>query len=327
MPTDAGALTSLRRGYERDPGGGLRAEPSVSEPIAFREILQSRVWQRLADGDQYDHHSAIFQPVGGMDMIARAFAREVGDLIRYDAKVTAITQDDNQVAVNFVDTKKGGSPLTVTADWCLCTIPLTVLGQIEMNVGAPMANAIKAVPYSPAVKIGLQFKRRFWEQDDVIYGGISYTDLPISLISYPSSRYGSAGKGVLLGAYTFGVHAYEFTALAPSERIAKALEYGAQVHPQYRSEYDNGFSVGWHRVPWMLGCAGAWTERRARSTTTTCARLTDASPWPASTLVHPGLAGRRGALSARRGRTAAPASARQLRRCGQSFTDGNYGGP
>jgi monoamine oxidase len=256
----AGVSTSQRRGYERDPGGGLSAEPVVSEPLAFKEILQSRVWQRLAEGDQYDHHSAIFQPVGGMDMIAKALAREVGDLIRYDAKVVGIRQDEKQVTVTYRDTKTGGAPMTATADWCLCTIPLTVLGQIEMNVGAPMAKAINAVPYISSVKVGLQFKRRFWEQDDSIYGGISYTDLPNTLISYPSNNYGSAGKGVLLGAYVFGVHAYEFTSLSPRERVAKALDYGSQVHSQYKTEFENGFSVAWHRVPWTLGCAGAWTD-------------------------------------------------------------------
>ena len=25
-------------------------------------------------------------------------------------------------------------------------------------------------------------------------------------------------------------------------------------------EYDNGITVGWHRVPWTNGCYGLWTE-------------------------------------------------------------------
>ncbi len=260
----AGPAASGRRGYLRDPGGGVNAEPADSEPLAFREILQSRVWERLADGDQYTHHTAIFQPVGGMDMIAKAFAREVGDLIRYGVKVTAIKQDARRVTVTYVDSTRGGAPATVSADWCLCTIPLSVLSQIEMNVSAPMAKAIDAVPYSSAFKVGLQFKRRFWEQDERIFGGISFTNLPIGLISYPSSGYGSAGKGVLLGGYIFGVHAYEFASLKPEDRVAKAVEYGAQIHPQYTAEFENGFSVAWHRVPWTLGCSGAWTPESRR---------------------------------------------------------------
>jgi len=256
----AGPAASGRRGYERDPGGGTMAEPIDSEPMPFQQLLQSKVWQRLSDGDQYYHHSAIFQPVGGMDMIAKGFERKVGDLIRFGAKVTEINQTDKGVTVAYVDTSGGGASTTASADWCLCTIPLSVLGQVKVNVGPPMAKAIAAVPYSPSFKIGLQFKRRFWEQDEEIYGGITTTDLPIGTIGYPNSGYGSGGKGVLLGGYAFGVHAYEFASLAPKDRIAKALEFGSQIHPQYAAEFDNGFSVAWHRVPWTLGCSGAWTD-------------------------------------------------------------------
>jgi monoamine oxidase len=52
----------------------------------------------------------MFQPVGGMDMIGKAFAREVGDLIRYNAKVTRIAQDDGGVTVTYVDTKTPAVP-------------------------------------------------------------------------------------------------------------------------------------------------------------------------------------------------------------------------
>ena len=40
--------------------------------------------------------------------------------------------------------------------------------------------------------------------------GITYTSLPISTIGYPMWDYFSKGKGVLLGAYTFGRAAYLF---------------------------------------------------------------------------------------------------------------------
>jgi monoamine oxidase len=212
-------------------------------------------------GQIYEFQSTIFQPVGGMDMIAKAFAREIGDLIRYNAKVTVIKQDRDRVTVTYVNARTGGAPMTATADWCLCTIPLSVLDQIYLDVGAPMRNAINAVPYGSAAKIGLQFRRRFWEEDEQIYGGITYTDLPIWQIGYPNTSYGSAGKGVLLGAYVFdSPYAYEFTALPPEDRLKKAVEYGAQIHPEYKTEYENGIAVGWLRVPWALGCFGRWTD-------------------------------------------------------------------
>lgn len=254
-----GRESSNRRGWTKNPGGGLTAEPIPSDPLSLDTVLRSGLWRSMAGHFTVDHQFAIFQPVGGMDQVAKGFERKVGQFVRLNSKVTAIKQDRKGVAVTYQDTKTGET-LHAKADWCLCTIPLTVLSQIEMNIGPALDAAIRAVPYQPGLKVGLEFKRRFWEQDELIYGGITATDLPIGQISYPSSGYGSTGPGALLGAYSLGAFAYEFTSLPPAERVARAREWGAQIHPQYRDEFLNGIAVGWHRVPWTLGCFGIWTE-------------------------------------------------------------------
>jgi monoamine oxidase len=123
-----------------------------------------------------------------------------------------------------------------------------------------MRAAISAVPYSESIKVGLQFKRRFWEEDEEIYGGITFTDLPIRMISYPSNGLHSRGKAVLLGAYAGGTYGIEFTALEPGERVKRTLEYGARIHPQYREEFESGVSVAWLRVPGAMGCFGLWSD-------------------------------------------------------------------
>jgi monoamine oxidase len=264
--------TSERRGYERPPGGGLSAAPVLSKPGDFKELLNSRLWSGIAAGQSVSHHTNIFQPVGGMDSIGKAFGRELGPLIRYNAKVLNVRQDSRKVTVTYEDTNKPGTTQQATADWCVNTIPLSILSQIEMNVGPAMTDAINAVPYSASTKVGLQFKRRFWEEDEQIYGGISYTDLPITQISYPSANYFSGGKGVLLGAYTFGRQSFLSASQSPAERIKQALADGARIHPQYLKEFDNGVAVAWHRVPWTLGCSGAWTpETRAKHYANLCA--------------------------------------------------------
>ncbi|MES2208534.1 MAG: flavin monoamine oxidase family protein [Pseudomonadota bacterium] len=257
----ASALTSDRRGYEVSAGGGLMPLAVPSTPLKLQELLQSGLSKYLSIGDEQEFHSTIFQPVGGMDQIAQAIYREVADLVQFNAKVTKIEQDEHGVTVTYTNAQGTTATHQAKADWCLCTIPLSILSQIEMNVGSDMQNAIQAVPYESAFKIGLQFKRRFWEQDDHIYGGITYTDLPINRISYPAHGYGQPGKGVLLGAYIFGdLNAYEFTAMSPKERLQAALEQGASIHPQYQKEFETGISVGWHRVPFSNGCSGIWTE-------------------------------------------------------------------
>jgi monoamine oxidase len=254
-----GRASSGYRGWEKGPGGGLTAEPIPSDPLSLDDVLKSGLWRSISGNMAYDHQSAIFQPVGGMEQVAKGFERQVGDLVRLNSKVTAIHQDEKGVTAAFTDTKTG-EKLTAKADFCLCTIPLPVLAQIEKNVSDKLDAAIAAVPYSPSVKVGLEFKRRFWEQDEQIYGGISYTDLPNAQISYPSTGYGSKGPGVLLGAYAPGAYAYEYTALSPAERVARTVEWGAQIHPQYKAEFMNGVAVAWHRVPWTLGCFGTWSD-------------------------------------------------------------------
>lgn len=267
-----GLTASDRRGFDVDPGGGLAPLPVPSDPIPMTDILHSGLWRSLATGHEYDYQSTMFQPTGGMGKIAEAFKLKVGDLIEYNCKVRTIEQDERGVAVTHQDARTGGTIRMARADWCVCTIPASILGQIEMNVGAPLKSAISALSYRPSFKGGLQFKRRFWEEDDHIFGGNSYTDQSISLIGYPSTGFLHRGKAVLLGAYSLGARAYAWTALSPEDRINAMLEQGSKIHPQYVAEFDSGVSVGWHRIPWTLGCFAAWSdELRAKHYDNLCA--------------------------------------------------------
>jgi monoamine oxidase len=212
--------------------------------------------------------------VGGMGMIGQAFGRALNGLIKYNCKVTRIQQDNKGVTATYIDSKKGGAPQTVQADWCVCTIPASVLSQIPMTVAAPMRNAINQLSYESSFKVGLQFKRRFWEQDDGIYGGISYTDQAITNIAYPCTGYFSDGPGVLLGGYGYGnsLEDFQFAAMTPDAQVREAVEQGAKIHPQYKKEFLDGVAVAWHRVPWTLGCAARWTEEgRAKYYADLCA--------------------------------------------------------
>ncbi len=249
------------RGWDKPRGGGAGAKPTPSQPIALNDLLKSGLWAALENFFLYDYQTTMFQPVGGMDMIGKAFAREVGDLIRFNAKVVRIQQDDAKVTVSWEDTKSPGTVAQEVADWCICTIPLPILAQIQLDAGPKLKAAMAAVPYAASVKIGLQFKRRFWEEDEAIFGGITYTDLAVEQIGYPQFGFNRGGKGVLLGAYQYdSPRAFEFTALAPAERVRRAVALGAKIHPQYEAEFENGFAMAWHRSPFTMGCASNWTE-------------------------------------------------------------------
>ncbi|TDE85861.1 flavin monoamine oxidase family protein [Deinococcus sp. S9] len=263
--------TSAVRGYAEDPGARLQpGEPAT--PLTLQSILSNRLWSDLATGMLYEFQSTIFEPVGGMDAMARAFEARVRPLITYRARVTELSQGADGVTAVYEDLAGGGTK-TVKADYCICTIPLSILSQVKLNVGQDLERAIKKVPYAPSFKAGIQYKRRFWEQDDAIFGGITYTDLPIQTVSYPANNYLSRGKGVVLSAYMFGPDAVRFSGMNPKDRLQEVLRQNTLIHPQAEKEFDNGISVGWHRVPWTLGCYGLYTdETRKNDYPTLCAR-------------------------------------------------------
>jgi len=252
------------RGWDIPPGGGLMPGQEPSEPLELSPLLQSGLWDQLFNFNSYTFEPPMFEPVGGMDAITDAFAREVADVIQLNARVTRIAQSDDGVRVTYADGANGGVMREESADWCICTIPLSVLVQLDVDCSDAMRRAIGAVPYASAFKVALEFRRRFWEQDDEILGGITYTDLPLVQIAYPSYGFLTEGPAVLQAAYdtaTAGrTFTYSWSAMTPQERIDAAIALGRQIHPQYDAEFLSGTSWVWHRVDWSLGCYGQWTD-------------------------------------------------------------------
>ncbi len=251
---------SGQRGYDQAPGGGVGGAPTPSKINALSDVLSSGVWTQMGFYFNYVMQTTMFQPKGGMDMIGKGFAKQIAKLIRYNTKVTKIAQGDKGVTVSWQDLKTGQAGES-KADYCVCTIPLPVLSQLDVQVGPKMQAAIRAVPYNGQIKIGLEMRSRFWEENYSIYGGHSFTDQAISLISYPNNNFFQNGSAVLVGAFGSGAGALQLTGMTPEQRIEAALAQGSVFHPaEYRKEYMNGVSFAWSRQPWILGCTSRWTE-------------------------------------------------------------------
>jgi monoamine oxidase len=152
--------------------------------------------------ENIEQQAPMLQPVGGMDRIAYAVHAQVADKVRMGSIVTRIRHSEAGVAISYHDHE---GDHTLSADYCLCTIPLVVLAKIDADFAAPTKAAIKAATYNTAVKLAWE-SRRFWEQDDAIYGGLAFTDEPNALIWYPSDNFGEQ-TGILIGAYAAGISA------------------------------------------------------------------------------------------------------------------------
>ena len=114
-------------------------------------------------------------------------------------------------------------------------------------------------------KLGMQFKRRFWEEDEMIYGGITYTNNLLYQIFYPSNGYLSK-KGLLLGYYNFNDRAKTVGELSYKDRETLAYEKGMLVHPQYEKEFDKkSFSISWHKTKYNLGAWAIYSEEERQT--------------------------------------------------------------
>ena len=252
------------RGFLVEPGAGVDPGPGKpSIPYKLNDVFDSGMGRLLHSVSDWEQQRTMFQPVQGMEQIPKAIARHLPDgMIRFSTEVQRIRQSGEGVTIDVVTDGQG---TTMTADWCICTIPLSVLKTIDNGLSAPFKTAMDQCAYAPVGKIGLQMKRRFWEEDHAIYGGHVYCDNPdINSISTPSTGWQSQ-KGVLLGYYNFGAGAAKVSAKSAVERAAMAVDYGQKIFPAYRESYEKSFSVAWHRVKYNLGGWGVWSDE-ARAT-------------------------------------------------------------
>jgi len=249
------------RGFKVNPGAGLTPGPGVpSDPLGFSELLQSKLGLMYKSVSTFLQQKTMFQPVGGMDMIAKAFEKRLGKVISYNTEVSKLVNLADKVEVHFRNTVSGKASV-VRGDFCLCTIPVSVLRGIDTDFSDGFKNAMQSVSYSPLCKIGLQMKERFWETGHGIYGGHIFTDIKgINLISAPSSNW-QGKKGTLLGYFSYGADGVEMSARSPRERIDYALAAGEKIFPgEYTKAFEHGFSVSWHLVKYSMGATSHWSE-------------------------------------------------------------------
>src|SRR4029079_4987127 len=137
--------------------------------------------------------------------------------------------------------------MRVHADHAIITVPFSVLRHVEMlkPLSLHKRRAIRQLHYDASAKILFQCRRRFWEEDDGIFGGGSVTHLAIRNIYYPEAGR-ETGRGVLLASYTWSEDAQRWGSLSPDERIGQALEDLEEIHPQGREECEVCASKMWH---------------------------------------------------------------------------------
>jgi len=238
----------------------LKSQTFYSEgAIEMNEViedLESRSDQALLQQIvEINDHSAEVQYTeicGGMDHLPRALYQHLLDVnapVYFNSRLTKIGREKSAVKLFFRPDSGGELTAdTFTADEVIVTIPFPGFRYVEVN--PPLSHnkrkAIRELHYDASTKILLQFKSRFWEKHDGIYGGCSTTDLPIRFVYYPSHGFDEARGGVLIASYTWGDEARGWDSLAREHQIEAAVDQIAQLHGEYiKREFVTGFVQSW----------------------------------------------------------------------------------
>ena len=185
---------------------------------------------------------------GGTDLLPAAFAKRLGTKIIYGAPVLRIEQDTNAARVVFL---KAGAPHTFTADSVLCTIPFSVLRNVELPaLSDRKRDIIKRVRYDAVARVYLQTKNRFWEEKGL--NGFAFTAGAIEVWQPTWSQPGPRG---ILMTYARPGEAERITNLKEKDRIETTLKQLDAIFSGLRGNFERGATKCWLDDEWARG---AW---------------------------------------------------------------------
>ena len=253
LPRDLGYRGSGAPGAGDQPGQPM-------PPLPLKELLGAQFTYFTLPFFESLHQAApMLEPVGGMDRIAAAFAQRLAGRIEYRAVVSQLRRTDKGARLIVTDLARQ-TERPVEADHVLVTAPLSALESVDADFSEAHHRAIRAPSYVKAAKIAFQAKRRFWEEDDGIYGGISWTNRDITQIWYPSHDF-HGRRGIVVGGYIWTDRIGDaFGALPPEIRAEAAVASGERLHPGYGREVEHPVSVAWAKVPWSQGAWAEWSQ-------------------------------------------------------------------
>jgi monoamine oxidase len=196
---------------------------------------------------------------GGSDLLPQAFAKALGDRVRYRSPVQKLLHEPGGVRVVF---QQGGAERSLIAERVVCTVPAPVLRKIEFSpeLSAAKRQVVEQLDYNPVTRIYLQVRRRFWI--DAGETGSAFTDLPIQLVTeHPLTRSagerGAPARGIL-ECHVKGPEARRLAAMDEPAQLAFAAEHLEKVHPGFKNHVEGGAAVAWSADPWAGGGYAWW---------------------------------------------------------------------
>jgi monoamine oxidase len=250
--------TDGRRGYVVEPGAGLEGGTTAT-PYGLSDVFASGVGNYFSFEFGWDQAMMMFQPVGGMDRIPYAFEKAIGrEKIQYGAEVLGLRNTTSGVEITYTT---GSRPKVLTADYAICALPPHIAAKVPSNLPTDVVDALGYARPTNAGKLGLEYGRRWWEEDLRIYGGITNSNLDTVNTWYPS--YGFHGKrGTVISYYNTGANADAYGALTPAARLERAVAQGTKIHGDvYGKDIAASFSVNWRGTKYSEASWVSWPSQ------------------------------------------------------------------
>ena len=197
---------------------------------------------------------------GGLDQIPGRLATSVqggGASILLEHKVTSLVRTLTGIDVNYRDAL--GTARTLVADEVVCTAPFPVLRtKVDLSAAGIAADKmfwINSLGMTPAARVALQVKDRFWRDEGIEGLKLAGTDTPMERVWHSTNT--QPGNRGILQVYLQGQNALDAPVAGTLPWVRDGLS--PLIFPQIAdsSQGWNGKGVAklWHQDEWA---GGAW---------------------------------------------------------------------
>jgi len=207
--SELGELAAIFK--RRDSQGEFAAEPGQ---VSLLFVAQQRAHQRDAAGDRT---VSAYRVDGGFSRVAEGMAGELGDIVHYGERLTAVDQDNDGVTVH-TDRR------TLRADHVVLACSLVPLRRVAFHTPMPAAlhAAVHGLGYGTVTKTSVQWSARQWP------AGYATTAGRAQRIYEPTAD--QLGDTGILMSYCGGDGGHEWARMPEGERIEVAAAEMRAMH-------------------------------------------------------------------------------------------------
>jgi monoamine oxidase len=205
------------------------------------------------------HSTQRYKISGGMDLLPRAMASDLGDIVRYNVAVVRVVRESPagqgsgpSRRLRFrVDYQASARVDSLKASRVIFAIPFTTLREIEIRprLSKEKEQAISQLSYYPGTRLLLQSRTRFWRSADL--NGSARTDRATEVwdetYDQPTSPRG------ILGASVGGRPGRAVLDMTADDSLKFGIGLVADAFPAIRSQFEKGFVQRWALDPWSRG--------------------------------------------------------------------------